>query len=139
MSSYNPTTRKEAEARTYGRLSHAYKPGQCAESVSGADIWSGSHQCNRKAVAGPEKLYCGQHDPAAKKAKADAREAADNARWLARDAQAELTTDRRKAFDTLVEVAHWFSGDRLHFLPKYLADEIADNRSVQRELAKSRA
>jgi hypothetical protein len=46
-----------------------YKEGRCAEQVWQQGRGALSYQCTRKAVTGPDKLFCRQHDPDAVKAR----------------------------------------------------------------------
>jgi hypothetical protein len=86
----DPKTIEEARARTYGPSyrARAYDPSQCCESVWPGGGW-GSAQCSRKPGYGPAGLYCKQHAPETKAARAAEQQAkydAERARTRAAEA-----------------------------------------------------
>ncbi len=99
--------------RSEGRPDYA----RCAESIHGVGRWPSFHQCNRKNGHGPHGAWCKQHDPVARKAKQDAR----NAKW-----RAEYDDEHRKATfaeDCKAAIRQIAAG---HNDPRGLAQSIID-------------
>ncbi|HEV8434222.1 MAG TPA: hypothetical protein VGR95_12475 [Thermoanaerobaculia bacterium] len=68
-----PKTLAEARKYRYGHpIKHAFREGYCAEEVQERGRAGTFYQCQRKAVTGPQNLFCKQHDPAAVAARAKA-------------------------------------------------------------------
>lgn len=107
----------------YGRNNRAQPDhDRCAESVSSDDIWYGTHQCSRKAKHGPHGAWCKQHDPIARKAKAEARTAKWRSEMAASSANYKFKTDCQAAIRSIA------SG---HNDPRGLAQSIIDELEKQ--------
>lgn len=106
---------------SYGRWGgqpNGRKPdyARCCESVFPNERGAIPHQCNRRAVTGPDGAYCKQHDPAAVQARKDA-------------AMAEYEVQRR------AERPKWYAREMLAVL-REIADGHNDPRTLAAEIVK---
>ena len=124
-------TRADFEKETYGRYNTAFDSAYCAKSIYG-DMGRGRHQCTRKAVQGPENLWCKQHDPAEVKKRDDARDEKWAAEQRYRRGLYNLNQAKVDAAKLLVEVYRWLSlEERGGQMPAKLIECISKNSYVK--------
>lgn len=99
---------------TFSSLTPDYT--RCCASVYGGHFRS--HQCTRKRGYGPDKAYCKQHDPIARKAKDDAR----MQKWMSemneKQERAKYEANAKTFYNALVQIAEG------HNEPSALAIEL---------------
>ena len=89
---------------------------RCCQAVWSRDRWSKGDQCVRKRGYGPDGAYCKQHDPAAVKARNEAKKTHYNAKWNA----TRYEMHGRTFFNALVKIAEGHNDAR------GLAQEVID-------------
>ena len=102
---------------------------RCIETVSAPWRDGGAHRCNRRGVITHDnQRYCRQHDPLAIERKILVTNAANRARWDARNNAERIRDHRLATWEALLEGAHeaalWIANAEAGWLPPALKAAI---------------